>query len=108
MTKRSSASSQPAGRQWTEAERQALGHAANRQVVEDDSCVNFEDIPRLTEEQLASMVRLRDVRRRVPVSVLLDTRVLDWLKSKGEGHLTRINDILMNLTEAEHKAEPRQ
>ena len=116
MAKRSSPSSQPAGlknmrsedirnRQWTEAERQALGHAAKRQVVEDDSRINFEDIPRLTDEQAASMVRLRDVRRRVPVSVRLDPRVLDWLKSKGEGHLTRINDILMNLMEAEHKAE---
>ena len=108
MTKRSSASSQPAGRQWTEAERQALGRAAKRQVVEDDSRINFEDLPRLTEEQLASMVRLRDVRRRVPVSVRLDPRVLDWLKSKGEGHLTRIIDILMNLMEAEHRTEPRQ
>jgi uncharacterized protein (DUF4415 family) len=26
---------------------------------------------------------------------------LDWLRSKGEGHLTRINDILSNLMEAE-------
>jgi hypothetical protein len=27
--------------------------------------------------------------------------VLDWLSSKGDGHLTRINDILSNLMEAE-------
>jgi uncharacterized protein (DUF4415 family) len=27
--------------------------------------------------------------------------VLDWRRSKGEGHLTRINDILSNLMEAE-------
>ena len=48
------------------------------------------------------MVRLRDARRpKVAVSVRLDARVLDWLKSKGEGHLTRINDILSNLMEAE-------
>ena len=47
------------------------------------------------------MVRLRDVRRKVAVSVRLDARVLDWLKSKGEGHLTHINDILTNLMEAE-------
>ncbi len=26
----------------------------------DDSCVDIEDIPRLTDEQLASMVQLRD------------------------------------------------
>jgi uncharacterized protein (DUF4415 family) len=30
--------------------------------------------------------------------------VLDWLRSKGDGHLTRINDILTNLMEAERRA----
>jgi len=30
--------------------------------------------------------------------------VLQWLRSKGEGHLTRINDILTNLMEAERGA----
>jgi uncharacterized protein (DUF4415 family) len=54
------------------------------------------------------MVRLRDIRPKVPVSVQLDPRVLEWLKSKGEGHLTRINDILTNLMEAERRAESRQ
>jgi len=29
--------------------------------------------------------------------------VLDWPRSKGEGHLTRINDILTNLMEAERR-----
>lgn len=83
-----------------------MRHAAGRQAAGDDSRINFEDIPRLTDEQLASMVRLRDVRRKVAVSVRLDARVLDWLKSKGEGHLTRINDILTNLMEAEHRTGP--
>ena len=32
--------------------------------------------------------------RKTPVSVRIDDEVLDWLKSKGEGHLTRINEIL--------------
>jgi uncharacterized protein (DUF4415 family) len=50
------------------------------------------------------MVRLREVRRKVPVSVRLDPQVLDWLRGKGEGHLTRINDILTNLMEAEKRA----
>lgn len=74
----------------------------------DDSSINYEEIPRLTEEQLTKMVRLRDVRPKVPVSVRLDPRVLEWLKSKGQGHLTRINDILTNLMEAERRAESRQ
>ncbi|MGA2181499.1 MAG: BrnA antitoxin family protein [Bryobacteraceae bacterium] len=75
--------------------------AAKRQAAWDDSHISFEDIPRLTDEQLAHMVRLRDVRRKVAVSVRLDPRVLEWLKCKGEGHLTRISDILTNLMEAE-------
>ncbi len=50
------------------------------------------------------MVRLRDVQRKVPVSVRLDPQALEWLRSKGEGHLTRINDILANLMEAERRA----
>ena len=70
------------------------------QAAGDDSDINYDDIPPLTDEQLAAMVRFRD-RKKVPVSVRLDPQVIDWLKSKGAGHLTRINDILANLMEAE-------
>ena len=112
MAKRSSASS-PRGRRknvtsedirrrrWTKSELDSARRIAARQAAGDDSGINYEDIPRLTDEQLAKMVRLRDVRPKVPVSVRLDPRVLEWLKSKGEGHLTRINDILNNLMDAE-------
>jgi uncharacterized protein (DUF4415 family) len=93
-------------RQWTEKERQALRRASKLQAARDYSGINLEDIPRLTDQQLASMTRLRNVGRKVAVSVRLDPRVLDWLKSKGKGHLTRINDILTNLMEAEHRTEP--
>lgn len=112
MVKKSSASSRRAGlksvksedirsRQWTERERRALGYAAKRQGCGDDSDIDFSDIPPLTDEQLANLVRLREVRRKVAVSVRLDPQVLEWLKSKGHGHLTRINDILLNVMEAE-------
>ena len=112
MAKKSSASSRPAGlksmksedigsRQWTEEERQTLRRAGRRQEAGDDSHIDFEDIPRLTGEQLAGMVRLSEAKRKVPVSVRLDPQVLEWLKSKGEGHLTRINGILTDLMEAE-------
>ena len=94
-------------RKWTEKERRALRRVARRQAAGDDSRINLEDVPRLTDEQLASMVRLRDARpRKIAVSVRLDAQVLNWLKSKGEGHLTRINDILTNLMEAEQRARP--
>ena len=80
VMKKSSASSQPVklirmttedirNRQWTEAEKQALrraseARAAGRDLPEKE----YEDIPRLTAEQLARMVRLRDVKRKVPVA----------------------------------------
>jgi uncharacterized protein (DUF4415 family) len=91
-------------RRWTEKERQSVRRLGDLQAAGDESDINFDEIPRLTREQLARMVRLRDVQRKVPVSVRLDGRVLDWLKSKGEGHLTRINDILTNLMEAEERS----
>jgi uncharacterized protein (DUF4415 family) len=113
MAKKSSASSQRArlksmrpedigNKQWTKKERLALRRIAERQAARDDSRINLADMPRLTSEQLASMVRLREARpAKVSVSVRIDARVLAWLKSKGAGHLTRINDILTNLMEAE-------
>lgn len=117
MAKNSSVSSQPArlksmksediaNRQWTEKERQVLRRIAKRQAEGEVTAVHSLDIPPLTKQQLASMVRLRDTRRKVAVSVRLDARIVDWLKSKGEGHLTRINDILTNLMEAEQRAKP--
>lgn len=92
-------------RQLTNREGQAIRRVAARQATGDDSRINLKVIPRLTDRQLAAMVRLRDVRpRKKAVSVRLDERVLDWLKSKGRGHLTLINDILANLMEAERRA----
>jgi len=91
-------------RQWTTAEIRSIQRPAAKQAAGDDSDINFEDIPHPTDEQLAAMVRLREVRPKVSVSVRLDPRVLEWLKSKGEGHLTLINDILTNLMEAERRA----
>jgi uncharacterized protein (DUF4415 family) len=64
----------------------------------------LQEIPRLTAEQLANLVRRRDVQRKVAVSVRLDPEVIAWLKGKGAGHLTRINDILTNLMEAERRS----
>ena len=118
MAKKRPESSRPAGltrmssedisnRTWTDAERDSVRRQAAKQAMGDDSDIDYEDIPRLTDKQLAQMVRLRDIRPKVPVSVRLDPRVLEWLKSKGEGHLTRINDILRNVMEAEQRIANR-
>ena len=95
-------------RRWRKTELDAARRIAAQQAAGDDSTINYAESPRLTDEQLAKMVRLRDIRPKVPVSVRLDPRILEWLKSKGEGHLTRINDILRNLMEAERRAQSRQ
>ena len=63
--------------------------------------------PPLTDEQWAGMTRFRDRKSKVPVSFRIDVQVLSWLKSKGEGHLTRINDILTNVMEAEQRSARR-
>jgi uncharacterized protein (DUF4415 family) len=92
---------------WTDEERKALRKAAEEQAEGQDEEVMFEDIPCLTEDQLKDLVRKRENRRKVTVSIRLDPEVLDWLRSKGEGHLTMINDILTNLMEAERAATSR-
>lgn len=89
-------------RQWTEAEREAVRRIAERQAAGKASGQG------LTEAQLAELVQLREVRKpKVAVSVRLDPPVLEWLKSKGDGHLTRINDILTRLMEAERDSSRR-
>lgn len=50
-------------RQWTNKERQALRRASRLQAAGDDSRIDLEDIPRLSEAQLRSMLRLREVRK---------------------------------------------
>ena len=91
-------------RAWTRQERDALREASAAQAAGDDSGIDFTDAPRLTADQLSHLVRLRGAKRKVAVSVRLDPQVLEWLRSKGEGHLTRINDILTNLMEAEGRS----
>jgi uncharacterized protein (DUF4415 family) len=92
-------------RKWTDSEIAAVRRASAAQAAgEEPRAEEYQDIPELTPAQLDQMVRLRGARRKVPVSVRLDPQVLDWLRSKGEGHLTRINDILTNLMEAERRA----
>jgi hypothetical protein len=41
-----------------------LRRITKRQAAGDDSRIKFDDIPRLTDEQLANMVKLRDARPR--------------------------------------------
>jgi uncharacterized protein (DUF4415 family) len=42
--------------------------------------------------------------RKTQISFRIDNEILDWLKSKGEGHLSRINDILRERMTREKRA----
>ena len=69
-----------------------------------DSAVDFSDIslqdPNDPKWQKAVVGRFyRPIK--TPVSVRIDNDVLAWLKSKGEGHIARINEILRNAMNAE-------
>lgn len=71
-----------------------------------DSEIDFSDIPELTGEQLARLVRARLRPPKTPVSIRLDGDVLTWLKKQGgDGYQTRINQLLR---EAMAKATGRQ
>jgi uncharacterized protein (DUF4415 family) len=90
-------------RKWSEAEKRTLRLLAARQAAGDDSNIDYSDIPPLTDEQLAGMVRFRDRQKTTMISLRVREDVLAWLKSKGPGHLTRVNDILTNVMEAEKR-----
>jgi uncharacterized protein (DUF4415 family) len=57
----------------------------------------------LPPERWANAMRRDEFFRPVKklTTVRIDADVLDWLKSKGEGHLTRINQILRERMNAE-------
>jgi uncharacterized protein (DUF4415 family) len=96
-------------RPLTKRERETLRRTAERQAAGDDSHIDYSDIPPLSDEQLAAMTRFRDVRDRMEkkkmISLYVRGDVLEWLKSKGPGHLTRINDILTSVMEAERRVQ---
>ncbi len=110
MAKKSSVSSQPAklvrvkaerilNKPLTRQQRERLGRLAKKR----DSEIDFSDIPPLTDEQLAQMVPYRLRSKTTLISFRVQQDVLSWLKSKGPGHLSRINAILANVMDAERR-----
>lgn len=61
----------------------------------DRSLDNDPDAPVLPPEMWENAIIGKYYRPiKTPISLRIDTDVLAWLKSKGEGHLSRINEIL--------------
>ena len=110
MAKKSSASSPPEklvrvsaerifSKPVTKSQRERLGRLAKK----PDSAIDVGDIPELTDEQLAQMVPYRLRSKTTLISFRVQNDVLTWLRSKGPGHLSRINAILANVMEAEQR-----
>jgi uncharacterized protein (DUF4415 family) len=60
-----------------------------------DDQINYDDIPRLTDAQLAEFKRpehYRPVKKQI--TARLDADVLAWLKASGKGYQSRMNAIL--------------
>jgi len=91
----------------TKRELETLRRTAERQAAGDESHIDYSDIAPLSDRQLAGMTRFRDVKDRMDkkkmISLYVRGDVLEWLRSKGPGHLTRINDILTSVMEAERR-----
>ena len=77
------------------AQKAVLVRIAKRQAAGDDSGIDYSDIPRLTDEQLA---QFRPARK-VLVAARIDKEVYDWLIQYGKGYSTRINHILRTVME---------
>lgn len=73
-----------------------------RLAARPESEIDYSDIPPLTDEQLAAMAAYRRAKTTL-ISFRVSNDVLEWLKSKGPGHLTRINAILVSVMEAERR-----
>jgi uncharacterized protein (DUF4415 family) len=76
----------------SEATKQAY---RKRDAVLDPSLKNDAEAPRLPPSYWAGASIGKYYRPvKTQISLRIDNEVLDWLKSKGEGHLSRINEIL--------------
>lgn len=75
----------------TDVQREHLEKLAN---MPDDQ-INYDDIPKLTEAQLAEFKQPEHYRPiKQQITARLDADVLAWLKAGGKGYQSRMNAIL--------------
>lgn len=77
------------------SQKSVLSRIAKRQAAEDESGIDYSEIPALTDDQLAQFKRAP----KVLVAARIDKEVYDWLMKYGKGYSTRINGILRTVME---------
>ncbi len=78
------------------AKRLKISKETRRAYGKRDSALDRDpDAPQLPPDYWTNAVIGKYYRpRKTQISFRIDNEVLDWLKSKGQGHLSRINEIL--------------
>ena len=72
-----------------------ISDRTRKRYAERDRRLDHSDVPQLPPELWAKGIVGRYYRPlKSQISFRIDNDVLAWLKSKGGGHLTRINEIL--------------
>jgi uncharacterized protein (DUF4415 family) len=61
----------------------------------------------MTRPEFEAMLAAKHRTTKKQTTVRLDADVLDWLKSKGGGHISRVNEILRSVMLAERKRSTR-
>ena len=79
----------------SKSQKSALARIAKRQAAENDSGIDYSDIPALTDEQLAQLKRAP----KILVAARIDKEVYDWLMRYCKGYSSRINGILRTVME---------
>ena len=79
--------------------------AIQRLWEQRDKSLDHGDAPQLPPEIWANATIGKYYRPiKTQISFRIDNDILDWLKSKGEGHLSRINAILREYMQHERRA----
>jgi uncharacterized protein (DUF4415 family) len=61
----------------------------------------------MTRPEFEEFLAKKHRTKKLQTTVRLDADVLDWIKSKGEGHISRVNSILRAVMLADQKRAPR-
>lgn len=90
------ASTKRASAKTSSVKRLAVSRETKRAYNKRDRALDRDpDAPQMPPEYWANAAIGKYYRPlKSQISFRIDNEVLDWLKSKGEGHLTRINEVL--------------
>jgi len=85
-----------------------IGSKTRRLYEKRDRSLDNAEVPQLPPGQWAKGAVGKFYRPiKSQISFRIDNDVLEWLKSKGAGHLSRINAILRERMESERTVKPR-